>query len=145
MAEMTAQWREDSNQLRTELHQMEARVKDWVADRLSKHIDDVREELRRTSVQHQNSVDDQVGELRLELQGVREETQSADDRLEEAKEEVDRLRDEACDLVDGRLDERIETLRSEIEEQVADQLHEAEDRVIERLRSSVYIDFNIYG
>lgn len=145
MVEMTAQWREDSNQLRTELHQMETRVKDWVNERLSKHKDDVREEIRRTSVEQQNSVDDQVGEVRLELEGVREETQGADERLDEVKEEVERFRDETSDLVDGRLDERMESLRSELEEHIADQLHEAEDRVIERLRSSVYIDFNIYG
>lgn len=144
MTEMTAKWREEGDQLRVELRQMETRMKVWVEERLGKHVDDVREEIRRTTVEQQNQVDDQVQELRLELQEIREETQGVDDRIEDLKEEVEARREEAPDLVDGRLDERLESLRSELEEHVTDQLHEAENRVIDRLRSNVFIDFNIY-
>lgn len=144
MGEMTAKWREDGEQLRSELRQTETRIKGWVDERLSKHVDDIREELRRTSVQQQNQMCDQVQEVRLELQEVRDEVQGIDERSEEVMEEVQKFRDDTSDLVDGRLDERLEGLQSELEEYVAEELHNAEDRVIERLRSSVYVDFGIY-
>lgn len=60
MDEMNAKWREQGDQLRSELWQMETRVKDWVDGRLSKHITDLRDEMQRASVQQQNSVDDHL-------------------------------------------------------------------------------------
>lgn len=144
MGEMTAKWREESEQMRSELYQMESRMKEWVDDRLRKHLDDIKEETQRVGVQQQNQVDDQIQEIRIEVQDGREETQETFDRIDEVKEDIERFRDETSDLVDSRLDERLDTLRSELEEYVTDQVHEAGDRVIDRLRSSVFIDFNIY-
>lgn len=144
MGEMIAKRHEEDEQLRSELQHMETRIKDWVSERLSKHMDDIREEIHRTSVQQQDQVGGQVHEVKLELQEVAEEVQGVGERAEEIQEEVQRFRDDASDLVDARLDERLECLQSELEEHVADQLHDVEDRVIDRLRSSVCIDFNIF-
>lgn len=144
MGEMTAKWREEGEQLRFELRHMETRMKDWVDERLNKCMDDIRDEIGRTSVQQQNQIHEQVQEVRLELQEVREEAQVVDERSEEVMEEVQKFRDDTSDLVDGRLDERLEGLQSELEEYVAEQLSDVEDRVMDRLRSNVYIDFGIY-
>lgn len=144
MGEMTAKWREESDQLRSELRSMETRIQTWVDERLDRHVAEIREEMRRTSVRQQNQTHEQVQEVKLEVQEVRDEAQVIDERSEEIAEDVQKLKDETSDLVDSRLDERLEGLQSELEEYVAEHLHDAEDRVIDRLRSNVYIDFGIY-
>jgi hypothetical protein len=137
MGEMNAKWREDGDQLRTELRQMETRMKGWMDERLKKHVDEIRAEMCRASVQQQDQTKDHVKEVKQEKHGV-------DTEKEDVKEDVQALGAETCEIIDGKLDARLDCLRSELEEYVADQIHEAEDRVIDRLRSSVYIDFNVY-
>lgn len=133
MDEMNAKWREQGDQLRSELWQMETRVKDWV----NKHITDLRDEMQRMSVQQQNSVDDQLLEVRIEVQDVRDEDQATTERIEEVHEETKAFRDETADIVDGRLDEQLDVLRGELEEYVTDQVHEAKPPVLDGLGSNV--------
>lgn len=144
MGEMTAEWREQGDQLRNEIQQMETRIKDWVDERLTKHAADLRREIERTSVQQQNQVRDQVQELRAEVRQVSDETQETFDRIEEAKEDMQAFKDETSELVDGRLEEQLDTVRNELEEYVVEQMHEAQERIVDHIRSNVYIDFNIY-
>lgn len=141
MGEMNAKWREEGDQLRRELRQMETRMKDWVGERLNTHVDEIREEMRRASDRQQQQQQDQTQD---HIQEDREKTLGVGDRIEDVKAEVQPFGDETSETLDGKLDERLELLRGELEEYVADQVHEAEDRVIDRLRSSVYIDFNVY-
>lgn len=145
MNDMTAKWRvESSEQVRSEVQQMEARVKDWMDARLRQHADDLRAELRQTSVELQNHVHDTVGDVSNEVQEGADLIQEYAEKVEEVERKLETSRDATSDLVDERLDERIEVLRGEMEEFVGDQLHDAENRVIQRLRDSVYIDFGIY-
>lgn len=145
MSEVASQWRaEGEHQLRSELQALESRMRGWVDERLSKHADELKDEIRRTSVQQQNHLDDSIQVLRDEVELARHEAQDTMDRIDEVTENVGKAKEETEELVDGRVGERVEALRSELEEYVADQVHEAEDRVIDRLRSSVFIDFNIY-
>lgn len=130
--------------LRTELQAMETRIRDWVDERLRTHADDLKEEIRRTSVQQQNQLDDAVTVLREEVELARAETQDTMDRIDEVEEDLGKAKEDTEELIDGRVDERVEGLRAELEEYVGEQVAEAEDRVIDRLRSSVFIDFNIY-
>ncbi|KAF3762586.1 hypothetical protein M406DRAFT_352836 [Cryphonectria parasitica EP155] len=116
LGEMNAKWREESDQLRSELRQMETRMKDWVDERLSAHATELRDEMQRTNVQQQNQVHDEVHEARLELQEARDEAQATAERLEEVMVEVKAVGDEVSDVVDGRLDERLEHLRGELED-----------------------------
>lgn len=144
MSEMTAKWREEGDQLRNELHQVETRIKDWVDERLNKHVVDLRQEIERTSVQQEIQVYDQVQEVRKEVQQVSDETQETFDRLEEVKEDMQAFKDETTELVDGRLEEQMDSVRSELEEYVVEQIHQAQDRIVDHIRSNVYIDFNLY-
>lgn len=144
MNEMSAKWREEGNHLRNELHQVETRMKDWVDERLNKHVVELRQEIERTSVQQETQVYDQVQEVRKEVQQVGDETQETFDRLEEVKEDMQALKDEISELVDGRLEEQMDNVRSELEEYVVEQVHQAQDRIVDHIRSNVYIDFNIY-
>lgn len=137
MGEMSAKWQEDSDQLRRELQQMEARVKFWVDERLNKHVDDLRRELQETSVEQRNHVHDETHEIRRDIQ-------ESHDRTEELHEDLQALKDETSEFVDARLDERIDGVRGELEEFLTDKLHEAQDRIVDHIRSNVYIDFNIY-
>lgn len=146
ISEASSQWRAEGElQLRNELGAMESRMKSWVDGRLSKHAEDLKDEIRRTSVQPlQNNLDDSMLILQGEVEHARDETQDTMDRIDEVKEDLGKAREETEGIVDERVDERVEVLRAELEEYVTDQVHEAEDRVIDRLRSSVFIDFNIY-
>lgn len=146
MGEMASQWRaEGENQLRSELQAMEARMRDWVDERLRTHANDLKDEIHRTSVQQQQDyVDDSVQVIRDEVEIARAETQDTMDKIDEVQENLGRAKEETEEVIDGRVDERVEVLRAELEEYVADQVAEAENRVIDRLRSSVCIDFNIY-
>lgn len=144
MIEMTAKWREESDQLRNELQRAEARIKDWVDERLNRHIVDIREEIERTSVHQEVQTYDQVQEVRKEVQQVSDETQETFDRIEEVKEDMQAFKDETSELVDGRLEEQMDVVRSELEEYVVEQMHQTQDRIIDHIRSNVYIDFNIY-
>lgn len=145
MNEVASQWRaEGEHQLRSELQGLETRMRAFVDERLRKHTDDLREELGRVSARQQDHLDDTIQVLADEVELARDETQDTMDRIDEVREEVGKAREETEGLVDGRVDERAEVLKAELEEYVADQVHEAEDRVIDRLRSSVFIDFNIY-
>lgn len=130
--------------LRTELQAMETRIRDWVDERLRTHADDLKEEIRRTSVQQQNQLDDAVTVLREEVELARAETQDTMYRIDEVCEDLGKAKEDTEELIDERVDERVEGLRAELEEYVGEQVAEAEDRVIDRLRSSVFIDFNIY-
>ncbi|KAJ4422783.1 hypothetical protein N0V82_002562 [Gnomoniopsis sp. IMI 355080] len=144
MNEMTAKWREEGDQLRNELHQVETRIKDWVDERLDKHVVKLRQEIERTSVQQETQAYDQVQEVRKEVQQVSDETQETFDRIEEVKEDMQAFKDETLGLVDGRLEEQMDSVRSELEEYVVEQIHQAQDRIVDHIRSNVYIDFNIY-
>lgn len=144
MIEMTAKWREESDQLRNELQRAEARIKDWVDERLNRHIVDIREEIERTSAHQEVQTYDQVQEVRKEVQQVSDETQETFDRIEEVKEDMQAFKDETSELVDGRLEEQMDVVRSELEEYVVEQMHQTQDRIIDHIRSNVYIDFNIY-
>lgn len=137
MGEMTAKWREDNDQLRNELQQMETRVKDWVDERLGKHVDDLRREMQQTSVEQRNHAEEVVHEARTE-------TQEVYDRVEEVNDELQVVKDETSELVDSRLDERVDAVRGELEEFLTEKMHEAQDRIVDHIRSNVYIDFNIY-
>lgn len=144
MNEMTAKWRDESNQLRNELQQMETRIKDWVDERLNMHVDALRQEIERTSVQQQIQAFDQVQEVRTEVQQVSDETQETFERIEEVREDMQAFKEETSELVDVRLEEQTEVVRSELEEYVVERMHEAQDRIVDHIRSNVYIDFNIY-
>lgn len=144
MDEMVAKWRQESNELRDELQQVETRIKDWVDERLNKHIVDIRQEIERTSVQQEVQTYDQVQEVRQEVQQVSDETQETFDRIEEVKEDMQAFKDETSQLVDGRLEEHMDVVRNELEEYVVEQMHQTQDRIIDHIRSNVYIDFNIY-
>lgn len=146
ISEASSQWRADGErQLRSELGALEARMRCWVDGRLSKHAQDLKDEIRRTSVQPlQNNLDDSILVLQGEVEHARDETRDTIDRIDEVQEELGKAREDTEGIVDERVDERVEALRAELEEYVTDQVHEAEDRVIDRLRSSVFIDFNIY-
>lgn len=144
MNEMTAKWREEGDQLRNELQQVETRIKNWVDERLDKHVVELRQEIERTSVQQETQVYDQVQEVRKEVQQVSDETQETFDRVEEVKEDMQAFKDETSELVDGRLEEQMDSVRSELEEYMVEQIHQAQDRIVDHIRSNVYIDFNIY-
>lgn len=144
MDEMVAKWRQESNELRNELQQVETRIKDWVDERLNKHVVDIRQEIERTSVQQEVQTHDQVQEVRQEVQQVSDETQETFDRIEEVKEDMQAFKDETSQLVDGRLEEQMDVVRNELEEYVVEQMHQTQDRIIDHIRSNVYIDFNIY-
>lgn len=144
MNEMTAKWQADNNQLRSEFQQMETRIKDWVDDRLKTHVAEIRQQIQQTSVQLENHVDDQVEDVKRDLEGAEEQIQANAQDIDELGEKLDGINDDFSGTVDSRLDERLESLRGELEEYVTDQMHDAETRVIDRLRSNVFIDFNIY-
>lgn len=137
MGEMDAKWRADRDQLRNELQQMEARMKVWVDQRLSKHVADFRRELQETSVEGRNHVDEEV-------HGVRREVEETHDRIEEVHEDLQALKDETSELVDSKVEERMDAVRGELDEFLNEKMHEAQDRIVDHIRSNVYIDFNIY-
>ncbi|CAN8099285.1 unnamed protein product [Discula destructiva] len=137
MGVMDAKWRADRDQLRNALQQMEARMKVWVDERLSKHVADFCRELQETSVESRNHVDEEV-------HGVRRVVEETDDRVEEMHEDLQALTDETSELVDAKVDERMDAVRGELEEFLDEKMHEAQDRIVDHIRSNVYIDFNIY-
>lgn len=144
MEEMTAKWRQESEQLRNEMQNVETRIKDWVDERLNRHIVETRQEMERTSVQQEIQTYDQVQEVRKEVQQVSDETQETFDRLEEVKEDMQAFKESTSELIDGRLEEQMDVMRNELEEYVVEQMHQSQDRIVDHIRSNVYIDFNIY-
>lgn len=82
--------------------------------------------------------------FRVERGELREEIQDNADEIEEVKEDVQKFKEEAVDLRNSGFDERMNSLRGKVDVAITHKIQEVENSVIERIRSNVYIDFNIY-
>ncbi|PSR82714.1 hypothetical protein BD289DRAFT_454164 [Coniella lustricola] len=117
MSEMAAKWQADNTQqVRSELQQMEIRIKDWVDDRFKTHAAELKEQLQQTSVQLRNHVDHQVEDVKVDLADAEEQIAANAQDIDELAEKLDGIEDDFSGLVDGRLDERLQSLRGELED-----------------------------
>lgn len=116
MNEMTAEWRQEREQVRFEIRDMETRLMQWMDKRLGECTEELREEAQQSSLQREHAVDEQIQEVK----------------------------DETDDLIDVRLDERMVAVKVELEEYVEEQIDDAEERLMGRLRTAnVSIEFKI--